>query len=281
MKKNTVYVVFMLAMLVACRKELRENIQSAEDNAQIENEFSSLYDAVSDFVATDTRTAKTDDYILPSGAVVSFTDSLFSDGDGVDFTINFGPLGDNTPKGTLCRDGRYRAGIVRVMMDRRWKEPGCVLVISVPSANEYYVGNGSKMYKVTGTKTITRTSEKSYQVTVNDATLQRENGTVSWQSQRTVTLVKDAGPGWLNDEYEITGSASGTNVNGESFTVETISPLLKKLSIGCMSTFVAGELKITSGGKSLQLNYDTFGDKACDKTATVTYRGRSRDITLW
>lgn len=283
---NTRLLIFALAVgfvVSSCRKDLKESIQSAEDNAQVENEFSAIYDAVSDFAAEDNRTGKTDEYILPSGAVVSFIDSSFTDGDGVHFTIDYGPLNNGgSSKGILCKDGRYRAGKVGVLMSKRWSENGCEIVISIPSSNEYYAGNGSNMYKITGTKTITRTSATSYSVVVANATMQRDNGTVSWQSQRTITLTKDAGIGWLNDEYEISGSASGTNVNGDEFTVSTVTPLLKKLSLGCLSTFVSGTLKLeNSNGKELLLNYDTFGNQACDKTATVTYNGKSKNITLW
>jgi hypothetical protein len=138
------------------------------------------------------------------------------------------------------------------------------------------------MYKITGTKIINRISTDVYEVEVTNATLQRTNGTVYWNSERTVTKTFDDGAGWLNDEFSITGNASGINANGDPFTVQITSPLLKKLSVGCMSTFIAGQLMITnSNGNELEINYDSFGNQACDKTITVSYNGRSRNITLW
>ncbi len=273
---------FSLMMLASCRKQTLESFQSAEDNAQLETEFAQVYEAVADFAASDARTAKTEDYLLPNGALVSFTDSVFSDGDGIDFEIDYGPLGNTNPKGRLCKDGRYRAGKVHVGMNKRWSEIPCRVTVAITSSDEYYAGNGTNMYKITGTKIINRISSDVYEVEVTNATLQRTNGTVYWNSERTVTKIFDDGAGWLNDEFSITGNASGSNANGDSFTVQITSPLLKKLSVGCMSTFIAGELMVTnSNGKELEINYDSFGSQACDKTITVSYNGRSRNITLW
>jgi hypothetical protein len=138
------------------------------------------------------------------------------------------------------------------------------------------------MYKLTGLKTITRTSNISYTVEVTNATLQRDNGTVSWNSSRAVTLTYDAGPGWYNDEYTVSGSASGTNANGVTYNVVTTTPLKKKLTLGCLTTFIAGKLLLTnSNGKMLEVNYDSYNNEACDRTVTVTYNGHSNIIQVW
>ena len=54
------------------------------------------------------------------------------------------------------------------------------------------------------------------------------------------------------------------------------------MSLGCLSTFITGKISVTnSNGKVLSIDYDSFGDAACDKTATIYYNNRSRNITLW
>lgn len=99
------------AVLSSCRKaDLQESIQSAQDNASVETEFGNIYDVSSGYAQEDGLTGKTDaDKILPSGAVVSFQDSLFTsqDGNPLEFTIDYGALKTTTPKGLLCKDGRY------------------------------------------------------------------------------------------------------------------------------------------------------------------------------
>jgi hypothetical protein len=285
MKIRFTFMLTLLGMLFfsSCKREFLESIQSAEDNAQIETEFSQIFETVADFAATDGRTAKTDDFLLPSGAIVTFTDSLFNDGDGIDFKVNYGPLNNGgSSKGRLCKDGRYRAGIINVGMSSRWSEIPCVITIAISSTDQYFAGNGTNMYQITGTKTITKTSATSYTVEVLNATLQRDNGVVSWNEERTITKTKDPTSGWQNDEYTITGSADGINANGDAFTAQTTTPLVKLMSLGCLSTFITGKISVTnSNGKVLSIDYDSFGDAACDKTATIYYNNRSRNITLW
>lgn len=284
---RTIFRIGIISVLLltasSCRKELTESVLSAQDNAAMETEYSEIYDVVSDYISNDSKTGKTDDLVLPSGATVTFIDSLLYDGDGIAFTIDYGPLqhgGSN--QGILCRDERYRAGKIQVGMTNRWSQTPCVVTIAISSSDNYYVGNGTKMYKLTGLKTITRTSGSSYSVEVTNATLQRENGVANWNSNRIVTQTYDAGIGPWNDVYQITGTASGTNKNGEAFTVEITTPLKKKIATSCLSTFVSGELLLTnSNGKVLSVNYDTYGNEACDKTATVTFNGQSRDIQVW
>ncbi len=283
-KLRLVSMVLIAAIaFTSCRKELTESIQSASDNAAIETEYAQIYDVVSDYASTDTRTGKTDDLILPSGALVIFNDTTFTDGDGIDFYLDYGPVDHGASfKGILCKDGRYRAGKIHVSMDHRWSDFPCAINVTIASSDEYYVGNGTKMYKVTGLKTITRTSTTSYTVEVNNATLQRDNGTVSWNSSRAVTQSYDAGTGWYNDEYTVSGSASGTNANGVTYTVVTTTPLKKKLTLGCLTTFIAGKLLVTnSNGKVLEVNYDSYNNEACDKTVTITYNGHTNVIQVW
>lgn len=284
---NNFRLLTMIALaaiaFTSCKKELTESIQSAADNAAIETEYSHIYDVVADYVSTDPRTGKTEDLILASGATVVFNDTTFTDGDGIDLYLDFGPLDHGASfKGILCKDGRYRAGKIHVTMDHRWNDFPVALTITIAGSDEYYVGNGTKMYKVSGTKTVTRTSAVSYTVEVTNAKLQRDNGTVSWQSSRAITQSYDAGAGWYNDEYTVSGSASGENANGVSFNVVTTTPLKKKLTLGCLTTFTAGKLMLTnSNGKVLEINYDSYNNEACDKTVTVTYNGRTSVIQVW
>jgi len=278
-------VVFAILAFTSCRRQLQESLQSASDNAAIETEYSQIYDVVSDYASTDGRTGKkeADSLFLPSGAVVVFNDTTFTDGDGIDFYFDYGPLDHGASfKGILCKDGRYRAGKIHVSMDKRWSDFPVTVNITIAGSDEYYVGNGTKMYKVTGLKTITRNTATSYTVDVTNATLQRDNGTVSWNSNRTVSQTYDAGAGWYNDEYTVSGSASGTNANGVTYTVVTTTPLKKKLSLGCLTTFVSGKLMITnSNGKMLEVNYDSYNNEACDKAVTITYNGKTNVIQVW
>lgn len=272
-----------MALLVSsCRKDVSDSLQSAEDNAAFESEYAQMYDVVTNFLATDSRTGKTEDQILPSGANVWFNDTTFTDGDGIALVLDYGPLNNGSDKkGVPCKDGRYRAGRIHVSADRPWHESPVTNVL-IAASDEYYIGNGVKMFKLTGNKTITRTGTTEYTVEITNATLQRDNGTATWASNRTYNLTRDNSPGWYNDEYQVSGNASGTNANGVTYAVVNQSPLKKRLSDDCIGTFISGKLLLTnSNGKKLELNYDSYGNEACDKDVTVTIDGKTHIVQVW
>jgi hypothetical protein len=61
--------------------------------------------------------------------------------------------------------------------------------------------------------------------------------------------------------------------------VEQGNPLLKKLELGCASTFISGVVTIENEtGGILILDYDPYNDQACDKVARVTINGLSKII---
>ncbi len=269
----------------SCKKDQAETVQtitSAEDNSTAENEFTSVFDITDDFASNDTRT-RGGNTLLPSGAIVNFTDSSYSDGDGIECTIDFGALKSTLPYGTLCNDGRYRAGVLHISSTKRYNEIGTVFTVSAADADNFYGGSdGTKMTKLTGTITLTRTSASSINVKVSNATATNSNGTVSWQSDRTITKTVDLGAGLLGDEFDITGNASGVNRKGESFTITIDQALHKKIQTGCARTFVTGKITLTntSSGKTIKIDYDPYNDAACDLTAKATINNKEYIYTV-
>jgi len=79
----------------------------------------------------------------------------------------------------------------------------------------------------------------------------------------------------LDDTYSITGSASGTRANGESYTITITQALVRKMS--CY-WFESGKVEITPAGK-LTRTLD-YGSTGCDANATVTIAGVSFNIVL-
>jgi hypothetical protein len=241
-------------MFTGCKKdknETAETIVSAEDNSTAENEFTSLFDVADDFSSNDRR-VRAGSTILPSGAVLNFTDSSFTDGDGVECSIDFGPLKSSAPKGMLCNDGRYRAGVIHISVSKRYFLDSAEVTITAADADKFYAGSdGMNMTQVSGTMKLTRLTQSSIRIDVIDA-------------------------GILGDQFEITGEASGVNRNGESFTVKIDVPLLKKVELGCARTFVKGKITLTnvSSGKTIAIDYDPYSNQACDLTAKATINGK-------
>jgi hypothetical protein len=272
--------------IAGCRKdktnETAETIISAEDNSTAENEFTSLFDVVDDFSTNDRRT-RAGNTILPSGAIVTFSDSSYTDGDGVECTIDFGPLKTSAPKGLFCLDGRYRSGKIHLSSNMRYFLDSAVVVITINDSDNFYAGNdGVNLTQVMGTVTLSRLSTSSVRIDVDNAKAKNDKGVVSWQSTRTITKTVDNGIGILGDQFTITGNASGLNRNGESFTVTIDLPLLKKVELGCARTFVEGKitLKNISSGKTISIDYDPFSNQACDLTAKATINGKEFFYTV-
>lgn len=272
------------------KKTTEESIESAENNAFMESEFNATMDAADDVASNRTFSKKddafnkteTDSTYLPSGAVVVFTDSVM-DTNGVAFYIDYGALGTTEPKGKLCKDGRYRAGVLNITLSKPHHQIGSVLSISVPESNNYYVGNGISMWHVSGTKTITRSDTATRTIVVTGGKAQSDAGTITWAANRTVVRTIDGVWGLWGDRFTITGSASGTNLKGVSFNaaIDPNDPLVKLIQIGCANTFINGTVTITnSNGGELILDYDPFNNEACDRTARVTVNGKTKDITI-
>ena len=271
--------------LSSCGKdklEVLDTITSAEDNSTAENEFTSAFDLGQDVASSDGRLKKGGSSILPSGAIFTITDSLFTDGDGKEFNVDFGPLGTSMPFGKLCKDGRYRAGKINFTISSPFLSIGSILTINISDNDKFFGGNGAEMTQISGTKVITRTLVNQFTVVVTDGKAINSNGTVTWAANRTITLISDAGPGLLGDIFEITGSASGTNRKGEKFTVSIDVPLKKKIDFGCAQTFIKGKLtlKNTDSAKEIAIDYDPFNNEACDRTAKATLNGKDYIYTV-
>ena len=290
MKKISLISSLMLVasisvFMVACKKDKNETLEtivSAEDNSTAENEFTSLFDVADDFSSNDRRT-RAGNTILPSGAVVTFQDSSYTDGDGVEATIDFGPVKNTVPKGRLCQDGRFRAGKIHISSNRRYFLDSAEVVITVSDSDQYFAGSdGVSLTQLIGKVSIKRIDANTLKIDVVDARAINDKGTVAWQSTRTIVKTVDAGAGILGDQFEITGEASGVNRNSENFTVKIDVPLLKKVEMGCARTFVKGKITLsnTSTGKTISIDYDPYNDQACDLFAKATINGKEFFYTV-
>lgn len=171
----------------------------------------------------------------------------------------------------LCLDGNYRRGSILVSWTGRYRDQGTL--ISIGFENFYQNDN-----KVSGTKTILNNGRNSsgylnYTITVNGQIIRSDGGVHTWTSNRTRTWVAGESTLSPNDDiYEISGSASGKNRNGVSYT-STITTNLR-VDLSCQWRIVSGVIEITPEGKSLR-KVD-FGSGACDRLVTVTVNGKTR-----
>jgi hypothetical protein len=283
--KNVFLLALILLMLHSCRKDARitkDSIVSAEDNSTLETEFSSMYTVVEDFVSNDRR-IRTGNFLLPSGAIVTFKDSSFTDGNGIECTIDFGHLKTSDPKGVFCNDGRYRAGKLHLKTNKRFFQDSFVCEMWTDVNDGFHAGNdGFNLSEISGKTTLVKINNNTFTFKVENASIVNENGLCKWQSDRVITKKLDNGPGVLGDEFEITGEASGTNRKGEAFKVTIDKPLYRKILMGCARTFVDGKVTITNTvtNRKIEIDYNPYNDGACDLIAKATIRRKEFIFTV-
>ena len=156
----------------------------------------------------------------------------------------------------------------------------------IPVFVDWNIGNFSvNDNQVTGTKTIhndgpNTAGNLSFTIHASgQIILASGEGTISWTSDRvrewiagSTTESRD------DDQYSITGSASGTAANGNTFTATVQEPLIRILALGCRKHFVDGVVLVTISGKP-DRTID-FGNGACDDQAVMTINGVSHTFTL-
>lgn len=185
-------------------------------------------------------------------------------------TIDFGA------SNCLCNDGKNRRGEVLVSYDGRYRDTGSVHTISF---NNYFVNDNQVM----GSKSVTNNGVNSsnkinFSIEVDGKLIKANTSdTIVWISSRTRTWEEGDSTliNWLDDVYSITGTCSGVNSAGVSYSANITSPLIRALNC---RWFESGTLEITPQGKLTRVL--DYGLGECDANATVTISGLSFPIVL-
>lgn len=253
------------------QEEAAATVEASENDAAAEAEFSDVYDNVVSINAGE-------DLGLVDGAgIFGREDSI-----GRCFTVTVSPTTPGVfPKtvtidfGTACtgRDGRTRSGKIISVFTGHLAEPGN----SVTTTFQNYMVDS---FKVEGTHKIINTStsnNRSFNIVVSGAKITKPNGKwFSWDSNKIVVQVEGNGsPRWpFDDVFEITGSKSGSNSEGKTWSATVIDKLIRK---GDCRWIVKGTVSLTRNGNIAVLNY---GNGTCDNKATITANGQTKEITL-
>ncbi len=266
-------VVFSSLTFTACKKEseVQPEETAVEDNnaAMIESEdLVSISDEVMLQNSASLRVSEEGKSYY--GATVTITQKGQNATGAV--VVDFGT-------GTKGRDGRTRKGKVIITYTNVAPVNNAKREFSF---DNYYVNNN----KVEGTKTVTFTNEPSngiYTASINsNLTITTSAGkTLAWTSTRTRTYNTNNTPLDLSDDsVSLSGTANGTNRNGEEYTAVITTPLVIKAT--CLSTSgwlpSSGVLEVTpETGVKRVVNY---GSGDCDRTVNVTVGTRSFDVTI-
>ncbi|PCJ89105.1 MAG: hypothetical protein COA57_02515 [Flavobacteriales bacterium] len=274
----------------SCKKsKLNKETTTSEDNTLAESMFDDVFKNTEEVAIKEegaNKTGMTPEYSFAGTCTATITATWSTDTTFIaDIIIDFGTNCEGT-------DGKVRSGKILVSMNKKWLEVGNVTTVTL----ENYEVDG---YKVEGTKTVTHSAQYVWEISVTGAKITTpDNEEVTWESTRTRTWVEGQTTGFwtpkdsngdgvedtfmffdgiLDDAYDITGSASGTNRQGRQFDVN-ISTALHLQFCGWIPEVTSGVVKIQP--EDLKERTVDFGEGTCDNRATATVGNKEYEFKL-
>ena len=277
--------------MVACQKEEvkeeitneEQSIQSAEDLTESEAAFEDAFDIVeAEAQQHDELTGLTTD----KGAEVrnncaEVTMKKNEDGTSIFPVVITMDYGD----GCTTDRGREISGKMIITFSDRIRKPQATRTITFDN----FMVNG---FKVSGTKTITNNGlndqeQFNYTVSLEGGSVESPDGKVvkhefsrtrTWVDGMDTNFKTDGISGVLDDVWEVTGSASGVNRNGVSYTavIDDDNPLRRENDCRWITK---GKVTITTDRLPEPGTID-YGDGTCDNKAVITVGERSKEIEL-
>ena len=281
------------SMLFSCQKDLSSsnnaNAAVSEEMATTYSEESSQAEASFDD-AEDVAVTAADEEGNASEYGINgrvyfplFTELRASIGDCAEITVT--PNDSTYPKtitidfgnGCLGRDGKFRSGAIVVHLTAPLRRPGSVVTITF---REYHVNRAH----LEGTKIISNLSDPpvhkwSVQVAGGKVTFPTGRG-YSYQSLKVKTQIAGMDTRIVRDDvYKIEGRAQTEFNSGLTITLNTETPLIKKVACPWISE---GTLKIKINDRILFLDYGFPSNGDCDNKALLTWNNgnNQRVITL-
>ncbi len=259
----TLTVVACLLLTTACQKEAADWSYSTDDTVA-GLAFDDIYNTMSG----------EDD---PGGNLRSCATLTLSNTNGT-FPVTVTAVFSGTSTG--CGDGRVRSGKLTAVYSDRWFTPGATVVITSDASDPYTVSG----YSVVGVNTITNTSgttgNPSFssqitggQVTTPEGDVILRDGTRYYEWIAGSSTFAD----YTDDEWQLTGSVTGTTSTGKEYTAVITTPVIKAYSCKWIQQ---GVIEVTPSGGGVVRTVDYGPTNNCDNVATVTYGTWSANIVM-
>lgn len=268
--------ISLLVIATSCVKkgERTSPTEAAENNAFAEAQFNDITTLIDQAMLTGTVTYGSAgsagnngiNGILSSPCVEVMLDTVSNPRI---VSINFGSTN------CLCLDGRLRRGKILATFTGRYRDVNAVITTSFI---DYYVND----YKIAGTKKVTNQGLNQggklvYKVEVSGNIIKPIGGEFSWTSIRFREWKEGSNTplNVLDDVYGINGTASGTTVDGNQYTISINQELIRKMNC---SWFESGKIELSPNGlPKIMLDY---GQTGCDDNAYITVLGSSYPVKL-
>lgn len=247
------------AVVLSCRKN-----QDNNDSSEIAQQSSLAQKSIND-LGTMTAEAIKGSFLSFSATCATITYDTTSTPKTI--TIDYGT------SDCICADGKRRKGKLLITTNGVFNGFGDVNAITT-TTNGYYVNDNL----IEGTRTITRnTATTSKIISSATVTLPEERGSFTWKGNYVRTYISGDNTPYLNDdEYELTGEATGVNTKNIEYTVTVTEPL--QIQLGCR-WIKGGIATITSPSVKEEATLE-YGDGSCDNTALLKYGKKEKTLTL-
>jgi len=264
--------VGMSVIFNSCKKneEIEDPVYSteaAQDNALADNLFNDAQKQIDDTHKKQDASTKS---ITDSSSYPIIT---IEAGDSTVYvwkaTIDFGT------DGVEGSDGRVRKGKIVFTTTGRYIDEGTVITGTLI---DYSIDD----YLIEGTKTVENMGKNSdqqtyFNVDVINGKITDSNGAIrTWETHRVRTWVEgEATTGLLgifDDEYDITGSASGVTVSNKAYTITITEPL--RVKVFCKWIQDGNLNLVVTGSPTIYVDYGVGGTSVCDNQAKATIDGQ-------
>ncbi len=265
--------VFMLALAIgitafsACRKDedfLEEITQNAISSEDLSNAENADYEAESEF-DTDIETYNN----MSRCPVITFSARRGTFPQTV--TIDYGT------SGCVGRGGRLRRGRITITYSDTLSNANAVKSMVF---DNFYLDSvrieGNRTWRNNGRNAQ---GQPSFTRTVTGARLTYPDGTsATWESTQNVTQTAGFNTAIrTDDEFSVSGAASGVNRRNVAFSTQTTSPIVRRND--CRWN-VSGVRSLTRNGRTSTLDYG-YGGGNCDRQALFTaHNGNTRIVML-
>jgi hypothetical protein len=249
----------------SCQKEEETStmMEKMEEDDEIDSYLDDLMEEIDDVTYTDVS-LKSGQTFMDGQSGTRVVETTFS-GDTIIHTITYT---DFVHPRSMAE--RVKNGIVVIKVLGRpfqpvfWREVTLV---------DFMINDAS----VEGVRVIEKTADFQFSMTLTGGKITFADGA---EYARTVNNTRTQTEGtatpffiW-DDVFETEGQSSGTNFNNETYTRTITSPLVKPRNC---RWFVKGTIEFATGEDIAILDY---GDGTCDRIATLTVNGETREINL-
>jgi len=268
-RKMVLCGILLLGFLSSCRKDDQnpESLMEQFLSTDSENEQITQFEEDGAEVGMDQRVSLGDaSEMLSASRCANITRDTVSNPRRI--TIDYGSVN------CLCRDGRYRRGVVIIEYTGARGVAGSTASMSF---SNYFVNDRG----ISGNRNLvfgTSTQGNPLRTTQFNLSMTHPNRNGAWTRQGLRVREKIAGDSTvtlMDDVYLITGNGSGSGPNGITFNHSILTPMRKE---GSCRWLVSGSIQFSRNNQTSRAL--DFGNGACDDQATITTSNGIRTITL-